>query len=42
LEINSELKKPVPKLKPEPQVATKVPKGDKDEPARTEQKKMGK
>jgi hypothetical protein len=34
LKIDSELEKPVLKPKPEPQVATKVPKGDEDEPAR--------
>jgi hypothetical protein len=42
LEVNSEPeKKPAPKPKPELKVATKVPKGDKDEPIRIEQKKMG-
>jgi hypothetical protein len=42
LEVDSEpKKKPVPKPKPEPKVATKVPKGDEDEPIRIEQKKTG-
>jgi hypothetical protein len=42
LEVDSEPeKKPVLKPKPELKVATKVPKGDKDDPIRIEQKKMG-
>ena len=41
LEVDSEPEKPVPKPKPEPKVVTNVPGGDKDGPARMEQKKMG-
>jgi hypothetical protein len=42
LEVDSEPeKKPALKPKPELRVATKVPKGDKDEPIRIEQKKTG-
>jgi hypothetical protein len=38
LEVDSEPKKPAPKPEPEPKVATKVPRGDEDDPARMEQK----